>query len=1031
MSILRTVRDACELQESALDYAMGDTVEHLSDLLDQTEKHAEAFFEKNWVTGGMRQLLRLGLQRLAGQSEQAVFELKQAMGGGKTHSMLALGLLARNPQLRNRVAADITAGIPSLTARVVAINGRTVSDDVFIWGDIARQLGLEAEFARFWKEGARAPSETDWAGIIGDQPVLILLDELPPYFDYAITRIVGGGTLANVTTYALSNLLSAALKLKRCCIVVSNLSGVYEGASRQLGQAIRNFQQEAGRQVKPITPVELASDEIYQILKKRLFKRLPDPDDGVIDAVASAYGAALTEAAKAKAVAKSAELVAEEVHASYPFHPSVKNVIALFKENESYRQTRGLMLFVSKMLKSVWERPTNDVYLIGCQHLDLALSDVREEINRISNLQGAISTDICSQGAAHAEVIDANMRSDAGSQVARLLLTASLSESVDAVKGFTKEQAVECLVAPNRTALEFDEAFESLRKEAWYLHRKENDAYYFSNVENLRKRIESRAITAPQPKIDAELKRRLENVFAAAAKNAYQEIVALPRIDEIRVGGARVCMVMSPDSKTPPQEAQRFWEAVVEKNNFCVVTGDGSSLGNLEDKARRIWAVAKVRDEVGPNSPHLLELEEESQAAEFDFNSAVVNLFNRVYYPARTPSGSQLAYVRLQLSAGDEGLNGERQVEEALASTAASKLKLEVEVEADSLIQRAEDQLWQGEQKRIPWADVLSRAKANPRWPWLPPKGLEQLRKIACAKDRWRWTDDGYIEKGPFPPPRTSVVILEKDYDERTGNATLEVTASAAGPKGRVHFSLAADVSVSSPTLEDVQYQTDATAVWFLAVDPDHKHETGEPKRWTNKLKLTHQPRVLPGKRLVELKVVPRGSIRWNMTGANPKDGAPYESPIEIAGNTEVVIYAYAEDQGVSTTAQFRILATGKESDRLDPDRPARLKKRLNLDGTGAVFAFLKDAKSVQARFGARSVEIGQGADNVRMAFGSESIMSPDAVERLIAAARDALGSDGAEVRMGVNEVRFQTGRDLETFVKMQSIDVNSGEVDQ
>jgi hypothetical protein len=41
---------------------------------------------------GMKTLLRQGLQRLSGTSGQAVFELKQAMGGGKTHSMLALAL---------------------------------------------------------------------------------------------------------------------------------------------------------------------------------------------------------------------------------------------------------------------------------------------------------------------------------------------------------------------------------------------------------------------------------------------------------------------------------------------------------------------------------------------------------------------------------------------------------------------------------------------------------------------------------------------------------------------------------------------------------------------------------------------------------------------------------------------------------------------------------------------------------------------------------------------------------------------------
>ncbi len=206
--------------------------------------------------------------------------------------------------------------------------------------------------------------------------------------------------------------------MKRCCIVLSNLSGSYEGATKQLRQAIRNFEQEANRQARAITPVDLASEEIYDILRKRLFRRLPEKS--VIEAVASAYAQVLSEAARSKSIAKSSEVIAEEIHGSYPFHPSVKHVIALFKENESYRQTRGLMQFVSKMIKSAWTRATNDVYLIGCQHLDLNIGDVREEINRISNLQGAIAHDIAAGGTAAAEVVDTNQQNDAASQTASL-----------------------------------------------------------------------------------------------------------------------------------------------------------------------------------------------------------------------------------------------------------------------------------------------------------------------------------------------------------------------------------------------------------------------------------------------------------------------------------------------------------------------------------------------------------------------------------------------------------------------------------
>src|SRR5579885_1240650 len=226
--MLKTVKDACVIHPMALDYAMSEQIENLSDVLEKTEKDAKDFFEKNYVTKGMSILLGDGLRRLAGKSEQAVFKLRQAMGGGKTHSMLALGLLARNSELRKAVVPEIAAAAPFGNARVVAVNGRLGFEEHFLWGEIANQMGKLGEFSKFFKDGAKAPSEKDWLDLIGDDSTLILLDELPPYFDYAVTRQVGGGTLAQVTTYALANLLSAAAKLKKCCVVLSNLSGSYE-----------------------------------------------------------------------------------------------------------------------------------------------------------------------------------------------------------------------------------------------------------------------------------------------------------------------------------------------------------------------------------------------------------------------------------------------------------------------------------------------------------------------------------------------------------------------------------------------------------------------------------------------------------------------------------------------------------------------------------------------------------------------------------------------------------------------------------
>ena len=81
---------------------MSEGIENLADLIGG-EGDGQEFFSRNYVTHGMEQLFREGMLRLSSKSDQAVFELTQAMGGGKTHMMIALGLLARHPELRKEV----------------------------------------------------------------------------------------------------------------------------------------------------------------------------------------------------------------------------------------------------------------------------------------------------------------------------------------------------------------------------------------------------------------------------------------------------------------------------------------------------------------------------------------------------------------------------------------------------------------------------------------------------------------------------------------------------------------------------------------------------------------------------------------------------------------------------------------------------------------------------------------------------------------------------------------------------------------
>ena len=85
---MKTVRDACDLQPNALSIKLSDQVEQLDELI-LAEGDGSEFFEKTHVTQGMQDLISEGIARLAGVSTQAVFHLKQAMGGGKTERLKA------------------------------------------------------------------------------------------------------------------------------------------------------------------------------------------------------------------------------------------------------------------------------------------------------------------------------------------------------------------------------------------------------------------------------------------------------------------------------------------------------------------------------------------------------------------------------------------------------------------------------------------------------------------------------------------------------------------------------------------------------------------------------------------------------------------------------------------------------------------------------------------------------------------------------------------------------------------------------
>ncbi len=1021
--IMKTVRDACQLLPHALSIKLSDQIEQL-DALIHTEGDGTAFFERTHITRGMQDLISEGLARLAGASSQAVFHLKQAMGGGKTHLLVGFGLLAKHPALRAKYAAGVTHAAAFDRAAIAAFNGRNTPDH-FFWGQIAHQLGKGEMFRRFWEAGPRAPDERDWLKLFeGGQPVLILLDEMPPYFHYLDTQKVGNGTVADIATRAFANLLTAAGKKKNVCVVVSDLTAAYDTGGRLIQRALEDARQELGRQERAITPVDLAASEIYDILRKRLFARLPEP--AVVAEVARAFGRKLAEAARAGTARRSAEALADEIAATYPFHPRLKNVIALFKENEQFKQTRGLIELVSRLLQSVWQRPANDVFLIGPQHFDLSLPEVRDKLTEISGLRDVIARDLWdAQQAAHAQVIDRATGKDSAAQVSTLLLTASLSTAHNAVKGLTREELVECLVSPPREPAEFLAAFEELDKLAWYLHHTPEGRFYFDRQENLTKLLQGLAQEAPDVQIDELIRHRLRDLFRPSRRTAYEEVLPLPRLDEVaeRVRRGRVLVIVSPDAKIAPDDLQRFFEGLSQKNNLLVLTGDKSALASVEKAARQLYAAQKAEARIPKGHPQRDDLERKQAAYEQDFNTTVLGLFDKLRFPIQRPGRPpELAAKPLDPTRdATQPFDGEAQIEKTL-TTHPLKLYLDVLKDFDAIREKAEALLWPENQTETRWSDAADRYAEQAGMPWLPPRGLDQLKDLACSRGLWEDLGNGYVTKQP-PKKRTSAQVIPEQGPDDEGRVRLKVNPINAGPTPRIHYAEDGPVSATSPLLQEPHLTTCALRVAFLVCDPTGQFETGDPVLWTNRLVLRNRLTEIGGVRQVELFVAPRGEIRYTLDGSEPRHGLPYTGPIPLPDG-EVLLLAFATADGLEAREKFTFPARSDQGKPppVDPTRPARLVFRTSwkFDSRAATYAALKLAGELGVRFENVSLDVGSGPRASRLVVGELPVDAPF-LTRLLDQLLEQYPPD-APATMSFRKAHFKSGHDLVLFCQTLGI---------
>ena len=303
---------------------------------------------------------------------------------------------------------------------------------------------------------------------------------------------------------------------------------------------------------------------------------------------------------------------------------------------------------------------------------------------------------------------------------------------------------------------------------------------------------------------------------------------------------------------------------------MCVLTGEKTAMGSVEKAARQLFAAQKADGRIPKGHPQREDLERKQQSirARLQFHDT-----QPVRQGSLPDSASRQAASTCLQGAGHDArcakpFNGEEQIEKTLTSNPL-KLYLDVDKDFDAIRDKAQDLLWPENQDDARWSDVTDRYAEQAGMPWLPPKGLDTLRSIACNRGLWEDLGNGYVTKSPKKKQTSAQVIAESEPDDK-GEVRLRVNPQNAGPAPRIHYAEDAPVSESSPQLKDQMLHHVSSPRELPGLRPIRPiSRPGDPVTWTNKLVLRNKLSEKDGKRSVELFVAPKGVSVTHSMAAN------------------------------------------------------------------------------------------------------------------------------------------------------------------
>ncbi len=787
---LRTLREACVPKAEVLEGQIRDEMfaASLSDVI-----HGRAhpiyqdpvrFFANTYPTERTRSFLGEVLRRLSGADPTAgaLFRLDTPFGGGKTHALIALYHLATWRPVAAEVLERFRLDPAMIPPEPIQVVGVTCDQDLdpangvekggvrihHLWGEIAFQLGGPEGYKLVERSDAEgiAPGPHFLERLIGDRPVLILLDELAPYM-----RMMGraAGQLP-VFMKALAGWVASS---PRAVLVLTLAWDPRRGAAgdafaaetqelaEALAAAFAETQSVVARPAKVVTPSEAA--DIAPILRQRLFERV---DPVAASAVAEAYFVALRGAEQRGYPLPAATVQAayrQRLEQSYPFHPALIEVLdGKLATIPNFQRTRGALRLLSKVIRRLWRGTGADEWLIHPFSIDLSDPDIVDELTgRLDKaaFRSVVAYDIAREdGEGHAQVVDRERFAEHPPYARRVATTIFLHSLPEPpARGVDLDELMAATLMPGDDPAHIQKALEYLLEEAWHLDF-EGRRYAFRTEPSLSKIVQDEAEATPLHEARREVERRIAQLWRDAGLQV-RLFPSDPADLEDDTKGRLVVLHWDTASfregqKAVPDKVRELWEyAGVQRayrrfrNTLYFLVADADRRERMVIQARRYLALDRLRrdarrlDQYKLGKEHRQRLEEWHKEADLHVRQAITGAYCHLFYPTGDPEAPYRPFAHERLHIEDQGEPKANHTEAVLRRLRdLEKVKsADDEPLAPALVRKW---IFGEEEGAVPLQAVFERFAERVRLPLLlEPTYLKEVVRLGLRAREWLYYD--------------------------------------------------------------------------------------------------------------------------------------------------------------------------------------------------------------------------------------------------------------------------------------------------